>query len=80
MDTAGVGDQAGLGVSMSDELDLASVDGFGQEEGEEDDVFHDADGLSVLGDADPFEVSLYAHHCWRLGLDPDETAALLRAD
>ena len=65
---------------MGDEVDLnAPVDGFGQEDGEEEDVFHDADGVSVLGDADPFEVALYAHQCWRLSLDPDEKAALLRA-
>ena len=61
---------------MGDEDDAAgSVEQFGDGEG---DVFHDADGAPVLGDADPTEVMLYAHHCWILGIDPEETAARLR--
>ena len=47
------------------------------DDADEGDVFHDGESRPVLGDADAFEVSLYAHHCWRLGLDPDATAAAL---
>ena len=52
------------------------VDSLG-DDGDEDDEFHDADGSPVLGDADPFEVSVYAHHCWRIGVDADALAAAL---
>jgi hypothetical protein len=47
------------------------------DDADEADEFHDGNGLPLLGDADASEVSLYAHHCWRLGLDPDATAAAL---
>jgi hypothetical protein len=43
----------------------------------EDDVFHDRDGRPVIGDADPFEVALFAHQCWRLGIDAEATAVAL---
>ena len=59
---------------MDDEL---SADGDEDGTGEED-PFHETDGEPVLGDASAFEVGLYAHHCWVLGLDPDATAALLQ--
>jgi hypothetical protein len=44
----------------------------------EEDPFHQSDGDPVLGEASAFEVGLYAHHCWVLGLDPAATAALLQ--
>jgi hypothetical protein len=56
----------------------ATVEHVGRNE--EDDPFHDEEGTPVLDDASPFEVGLYAHHCWVLGLDPDRTAALLRGE
>jgi hypothetical protein len=62
---------------MSGDVDPnETVEHFGHDD--EDDPFHDLDGNPVLGDASAFEVGLYAHHCWRLGLDPDKTAALLK--
>lgn len=62
---------------MGDELEVqASVDVVHIGEG---DVFHDGMGRPVMGDADPFEVALYAHHCWRLGIDPELTAVALGA-
>jgi len=64
-----------------EELDVSgSVEHVGDDAGEEEDVFHDAGGDAVLGDASAFEVGLYAHHCWVLGLDPDATAKLLRGE
>jgi hypothetical protein len=62
---------------MADDTEVtASGEHVGHDD--EEDVFHDADGTPVLGDSSAFEVGLYAHHCWVLGLDPVETAALLR--
>lgn len=64
---------------MAGDLDLnLAVEGIGHDE--EDDPFHDEFGTPVLGDASAFEVALYAHHCWVLGLDPEETAKLLRGE
>jgi hypothetical protein len=62
---------------MSEESLLGGVvDGIVGEE----DEFHDANGDSVLGDADPIEVCLFAHHCWVMGLDPEATAHELRGE
>jgi len=62
---------------MPDALDINGVvDELGHDD--EEDPFHDENGAPVLGDASPFEVGLYAHHCWVLGLDPVKTAELLR--
>jgi len=59
--------------------DEADIDGAVERiDHDEEDPFHDEDGTPVLGDASAFEVGLYAHHCWVLGLDPVKTAELLR--
>ena len=70
---------------MSDETSLLGATGDAEllpgsdEDHVEEDLFHDLEGNTTLGDADPFEVAVYAHHCWRLNQDPDAVAAELGA-
>ena len=69
------------GGVMADDLDVrGSVERADAVDDDDDDHFHDPDGVPVLGDASAFEVGLYAQHCWVLGLDPQATAALLRGE
>ena len=65
---------------MPDDLDVTGSVETLADDLDESDHFHAADGNPVMGDVSAFEVGLYAHHCWVLGLDPDETAQLLRGE
>ena len=53
-----------------------AADRFGSPEA---DPFHDYEGRSTLGAADPTEVAQFAHDCYIAGVDPDETATFLKA-